>query len=319
MLDELFGDNTFLSKEILCNLENLSENEKREFIKKVEKNNRFVYLKKLSELKEYKNQIVISPEMKIKEELLTPYNIGTEEEENKCDVSFYFHLLKNCKNETEYHHALPKRNNPQFQLLMNLLIGESLKEIHEYEMLFFSDDLNEMDKNLIKEELCELRKMMDYLVSYRDLKNVKEEEKEMNTLIYLKSSNHNYYAISDLKGIDIEYYDSFLELMESIQNGMFKGVKVFKNNEKLDGLCEVRNFKTRIVFKRISNDTYAILSLFMKKADNEKSYRLNLYNRMDAYNVQKEYMKMGIQNKEYLKENQKVTEEMKRILRRENE
>ena len=69
-----------------------------------------------------------------------------------------------------------------------------------------------------------------------------------------------------------EFCSEFLELFQSIQDGSFKRVKRFLNNNKLVGISEVRGFKPRVVFDRIGKNDYAIITAFLKKCDNDRGY-----------------------------------------------
>ena len=64
-----------------------------------------------------------------------------------------------------------------------------------------------------------------------------------------------------------DFYPSFLELIKSIEDGTFKGVKRFTNNHDLLGVNEVKAHQVRVGFVRLAVDTYALITAFVKKSD----------------------------------------------------
>ena len=72
-------------------------------------------------------------------------------------------------------------------------------------------------------------------------------------------------------------------MLLSIKNGTFKNLKTFKANERLNGLLEVKEFKTRIIFRRLTNNCYIILGMFMKKTDKDMGYLRFLNKRQEQF------------------------------------
>ena len=94
--------------------------------------------------------------------------------------------------------------------------------------------------------------------------------------------------MKDLDDIPKEYYDSFLQLLLSIQNNKFKNRK---NLTDIAKVLEVKNFKTRIIFARVGQAKYAILGLFMKKVDKDKVQRDFIVTRQEQFRCQIETLK----------------------------
>ncbi len=322
-LEELLSKKSFISYQDLDEID-VSEYESEEFrdlFLQIERKNKKFYESKLKELKEYKEKQKNKEDpQKITKEEENRKNYFLEEEDETVDISFYWNHLKHNKNGN-WENTLPKKENPQFFLLMNLLIAEVLKEIKEMEEFILKEQLEGEDKLDFEQEIIENRQLIHSLISYRDKKeesNVKETSK--NKIVYLTSYNNNCYAISDAsRDIEPDFYPSFLELIESIENGTFKNIKAFTNSEKLNGLLEVRNPQVRVIFKQIGENTYAILHLFVKKTNNNTGYRKKLEIRAENFRNQMDYMKRNLENESYLETQENYHKELKRILKREEE
>ncbi len=101
---------------------------------------------------------------------------------------------------------------------------------------------------------------------YLEIEEPQTNEVVENKLVYLKSDLGNVYALKDIEEIPIAYYETILELLESIQNNSFKNVSKFtRNNFWVGGMLEVKGFKIRVIFQKLAEDKYAILGIFMKK------------------------------------------------------
>ena len=109
--------------------------------------------------------------------------------------------------------------------------------------------------------------------------------------------------------------DRFKGLFDSILDGSFKNIKRFnKSNNKNAGVVEVKDYQVRVVFDRIDEDKYAIISAFIKKCDNDKGYATQLEMKIRNYFIQKSLLKEQIKNPEYIKESRKYQEDLYSIL-----
>ena len=107
-----------------------------------------------------------------------------------------------------------------------------------------------------------------------------------------------------------EFCSEFLELFQSIQDGSFKRVKRFLNNNKLVGISEVRGFKPRVVFDRIGKNDYAIITAFLKKCDNDRGYKDSLELKIQKYMSQRDNIVKRLNNPEYRALNEQYTNEL---------
>ena len=181
-------NNVFITSNMFLDIDidGLSGEEYREFITEIEKHNAEIYRKKVTELrnfKEYqKNTILAEENNKIKKEELIEGIESTQEKEEKTDITFYWNLLNSCKNDNDMVHVLPKPSNPQYNLLMNLILAECLKDMKEIEEFLQEEELTEEDKLEFLNELKEKRSRFAKILEYRDHK----EELEVEEAILMK-------------------------------------------------------------------------------------------------------------------------------------
>lgn len=212
-------------------------------------------------------------------ELINSVECETEDETNFFDdsVEYYMSMLESISDEEflngDIEFALPSKNNANYDNIINRICCEYLKQIKEIEELLFEEQTT-----LSKSDLCDFKEEVNIL--NKKIKAVKKEQEEQlnennevkNNLVFVPTSSGNIKVIEELSSINEEYYERFNGLFESIIDGTFKNVKRFVSNDKFTGLCEVRDFKTRVLFARIGKKDYAIISAFVKKTNVDKAY-----------------------------------------------
>ena len=280
---------------------NISYNERKEILKQINEHNKKIYGKEKEISREFmklKNQ----SETIIK--ISTDFKISTQYKENKveplhCDIKDYFSKIKDCKDLEEIISLLPDRNNVEFDNILSVILVKlyALKvEILNF-MKQYKDDVYEIFEN----DLNEIEEKIEIILDY---KNQKEENNELtsteNKVVFLKNSNNEPIIFQNLKGNE-EYYDSFFELFNSIIDGSFKNMGTYKNNNKLNDLYKVKLFKTRIIFSRINENTFAILGAFIKKCDNDSRHRNFLQNLSLSFESQHNHLLEIADNEELMK------------------
>lgn len=225
---------------------------------------------------------------------------------------YYSNLIKDFSNSNESTDGvkiviknLPSIENKNYQNIINRIKIEILKEIYELEELKVEETDLEFIKEVEKEQ--EYKKgiidWIDYALTQGQKEMLEHGITLNNKLIFLKTTFGSIYVENDLYGNE-EYFESFRELLISIENGTLKHVKQFEGNSKLKGVSEVKGFKTRILFERLSENIYIVLGAFIKKSDKAKDYINSLVNRIDFYRKAKPFIELELSNPNYLEENQ---------------
>ena len=156
-------------------------------------------------------------------------------------------------------------------------------DVNEFQLLLKKANFSEEEtKTILKLASETMKKQKEERIEAK-VEQAPSIEKTENQLMYLLSDKGNCYALKDIDSIPIDYYSSFANLLLSIKNGTFKNLKTFKANERLNGLLEVKEFKTRIIFRRLTNNCYIILGMFMKKTDKDMGYLRFLNKRQEQF------------------------------------
>ena len=258
--------------------------------------------------------------IKSKQELeKTPYCDIDFEEEIEYYLTDYNSLTEETLEESLLS-ILPSHKTHRYKDIIFRLISESLKEIKEISELILKGKFE-------KEDIIEMRKFIS--LEERKIKILKEhlnqedelskEEEINNEIILVPSLSGNIKIIDDLEKIHPSFYENFLELIESIKSGTFKGVKRFTNNMRFAGISEVRGQQVRIAFTRLNKNTYALITAFTKKCDNDKGYRDSLIQKLSDYRILEPKLQELIEDEEFQRENTLNVERLYALLGKQEE
>ena len=234
-------------------------------------------------------------------------------------VDYYNYLISSiddCEDlQDQIESSLPNPNTGDYKtivLRLKLKLLKSIKEtadfISECREEFDDEDLEEY-----KEEIRLCSKKLEILKSESNEEVSENKTSTKNNFFFPVSSMGNIRVIDEIEKISKsspEFCSEFLELFQSIQDGSFKRVKRFLNNNKLVGISEVRGFKPRVVFDRIGKNDYAIITAFLKKCDNDRGYKDSLELKIQKYMSQRDNIVKNLNNPEYRALNEQYTNEL---------
>jgi len=299
---ELLEYNKDVSKNKLKELNNLSSDKNK---KKIE----IVPSKKTFNVK--KSEIVKEP--------IIQDDLDDETDEFEDEIDFYLSELRKINiNETDdITDSLPLRSNYDYKKIIYRLIFEFKKDIKD-----INDIIQKEKDTLTKDELLELKeeinnnnKMISIL---KETQEEKEESKERpkikNNLFFLTTSSGNVRVIEELESIADEYYPLFQELFKSIEDGSFKGIKRFTNNNELKGALEVRAPKVRVVFTKLSKNNYMAITAFTKKLTMNRGYIVPVKLKYMEYKKDEKRFKELVDNPDFIKQNEEYKENLYSLL-----
>lgn len=234
-------------------------------------------------------------------------------------VDYYNYLISSiddCEDlQDQIESSLPNPNTGDYKtivLRLKLKLLKSIKEtadfISECREEFDDEDLEEY-----KEEIRLCSKKLEILKSESNEEVNENKTSTKNNFFFPVSSMGNIRVIDEIEKISKsspEFCSEFLELFQSIEDGSFKRVKRFLNNNKLVGISEVRGFKPRVVFDRIGKNDYAIITAFLKKCDNDRGYKDSLELKIQKYMSQRDNIVKKLNNPEYRALNEQYTNEL---------
>lgn len=242
-----------------------------------------------------------------------------EEDSFEDELAFYLNSYRQLSedfSEEELRAILPKKKHPKYKDILLRLSLESVKEIKEVTNMLRDNDVTDEEEEICFKVMDAEKRKIEFIRS-RLVQSEKQEEiveEEKNNIVLVPTLSGNIRVLDDLEHIPSEYYDGFRELISSIVDGTFKGVKMFASNSQLFGISEVKAFKIRVVFTRLSDDTYAIITAFVKKTDKDKLYNESLNNKGREYRTLEPKLKENLNNREFMEENEKSVQQLWNIL-----
>lgn len=254
------------------------------------------------------------------EDVISENNIGVVECDDDFDkeVEFYLSDFLDLKvyDKESIEDVLPSRSNYNYERIVLRIMAEITHDIKDIREIIISDSV--MDKDDLEEYKEELLSLTNKRDTLREILLYEEDEidnNKQNTLIFLPIKGTEEFRIFDeLKSIPQEEYAGFLELFESIKNGTFKNIRRFINNKSLNGAIEVKGHNIRVVFQRLSKDCYGIVSMFMKKTQNNNEYRSTLINRYTEFKSMEKELKEKIKDQDFILKNKQLEEKLFAIL-----
>lgn len=204
--------------------------------------------------------------------------------------------------------------------IIKRLMAEIIKDKKDLNDMCNSN-LSSEDKEEIKEEIKKYNikfKILEDLLSKEENKEIPKEEQ--NTIILVPTISGNDRCIDEVKKLDKSYYESIIKLLDSIIYGTFKGHKSFKSiNKYLQGVEEVRDVRgrTRIVYDRLDNKKYAVITIFDKHNDTDSKYINMLKEKVENYKSMKKELLENSYDDNFIKEEERKIELLFKILGKE--
>lgn len=201
----------------------------------------------------------------------------------------------------------------------NYLMLGIIKEINLYRILADEAYVNKEVEMVLeaKNLILDLENKLNYLKNKNDSKQVIVNEEKNCRIIFLDTSSLRTYFLEDIKGLD-EYYDSFNKIFSSLESGNPYDVRYFGSVDKnLEGLAETRDLsgKTRIFFKKLTEDTYIVIGAIVKKVDRTYGYKNQIENRYKYYLQQESYILEHLNDEDFIRLQEGHLDEVKRKIK----
>ena len=211
--------------------------------------------------------------------------------------------------------VLPTKSDYRYQDIIIRLHLSSLKEIKELSELLTDEnntkeDLEEI-KHLIRLENKKI-KLLKEISAQKETEKSTDNEKKI-TIILAPTSTGSIRLLEELKRIPNDFYFQFIEIITSLEKGVLRRVKAFVEIKDFKGIRELRCGDVRIVFKRLSNDKYALITGFVKR-NADQAYREHIQHTILDYKQIEEQLKKVSTEEDFLCENEKRVMDLKNIL-----
>ena len=288
--------------------------------KVLEENIRIAAIKK-KEIKEYQEEIEKEErvEQKEKKEIKEIETVKEENSEFEDEIDYYLGDYKSLTDisKESLKEILPQKSHYEYEKILYRLMLESIKEIKEIEE--FIEEETDKDSLLEMRHLIEVEKeKIRFLKELLKEEEIEEEIEKKNKIFLAPTPSGRIRIQEDMKTLPQETYPGFIELIESIKNGTFKGVKRLINDLNLDlAISEVRGDGIRILFSRMDKNSYIIITAFQKKTMSSKGYHEMVKSRIQSYKQILESFKYLLEEESYQIEQEKEVEELFQTLKKE--
>ncbi|MCI8467554.1 MAG: hypothetical protein HFI08_05135 [Bacilli bacterium] len=170
---------------------------------------------------------------------------------------------------------------------------------------------NFQDKEACKREIEAILCQIGWIQNFQ-----KSEKKEVNSathnnIMFLTSSSGRIIPLEEImKNIPMEFYDSLKEALLSIENRTFIGFKPLTKRK----YNELKKADIRVLYSRVNENTFLILSCFIKDFYSNLKYRENLKRLNDILEKNESEYKTLAQDPNYLEEQDKIKNTIYNIL-----
>ncbi len=243
--------------------------------------------------------------------------VSTRDQEFEEEVDYYYSQVRELSIDNiddEIEEVLPNRKNYDYERIAKRIQAELMKNIKELREFIASEKLKDNDliefTEEIDSELAKIRAVSKAMQNHQQEMEAEQLDETPNTLIFVPTSGGNIRVQDEIDHIDQSYYKRFDQLLSSIKDGTFKGVK--KMHAELAGLAEVKDRPSgaRITFMRLDKKTYAIISAFVKKSDNNNGYQRMVANHYQTYLSAESDLRRAIQNPEFVSMHQEIEQQI---------
>lgn len=253
-------------------------------------------------------------------EVTLQQNTTEDADDFEGEVDYYLSQIKDLTLENIdelIEEALPVAQKTNSKAILLRLKLESLRNLRELNEVLEDEGLTEEDLIMFSDDVSLEKKKISYIDLA--LKEPQEREKdqgptEENKLILVPTISGNIRILDEVEHLAPSYYEGFIELFDSIKDGTFKRVKRFTNNNALNGICEVRGQQIRVIFARLDNNSYALITAFIKKCDNDNGYNSTLKQKVADYRLVADKIKANLSNRAFLEEQRNYEVELYRKL-----
>ncbi|MCI8575836.1 MAG: hypothetical protein HFI09_05135 [Bacilli bacterium] len=228
----------------------------------------------------------------------------SEIKEKQRNEPLTLNIFLNLQDLQKYLHSAP-----DLDLAKKHLITLLYEEATSYNQIALEGNLLEQAE--CKKEIKEILSKIQWIKNYQKPEQTKEQTINHNNLIYLTSSSGRIIPLEEItKDIPIEFYDLLKETLLSIKNGTFLGFKSLSYKK----YNELRKIKVRVLFKQINENTFLILSCFIKNYTSQKKYSEDLKRLNKILEEQESNYTTLARNPYYLEEQAKITETIMELL-----
>ena len=188
--------------------------------------------------------------------------------------------------DREYYYIIIKILNEYLDELLTiytLLLDKEVYSRRSQRIELIKDYYNLLEKYIII--INYYNQITEYtLEDSNEPEEIEVVEQEERRLIYSRSIHDITKAkiISDMGNFAYENYEDVENLIIQFKSGNLgnKKIKTIKKGNKSDGHIELKNDNIRVILRRVKDNVYCLLGVFIKKATNDMGMYRTMTNRM---------------------------------------
>lgn len=221
----------------------------------------------------------------------------------------YYDAINLLQDEQDIINALPTTDFRNFFPLIAGLITKIETELQKLQdELSASQDEKKEFIEYINEEIEITNKKIS--ICQKLLEKAKKDEtiidefekQPIKNIVFATTASGNICFEKDLKAIPEECYQEISEMLNKFSAEVIeeknpkKEKNISRNNNKLNGIHELKGFQIRIYYKIISSDVVYVFMICEKKNTNSDSFRQDIITRASSQNHQYEFLKKQMEN-----------------------
>lgn len=179
---------------------------------------------------------------------------------------FFYYLVDTSFNMKAFVNEFPIMEYANFLELVDGLLEKIAREIESFKEGLSPEEIEELRnfseyELLLEKQKYTLARKQEYL-EQRQVQADNEKEAYRN-IIFAKTPAGNPCLMQDLKDIDEENYDKFLETLKRLRNNdtdfNAEKQKPLTGSNALKGLYEIKAFQFRLIYMIINKDTVLVI------------------------------------------------------------
>lgn len=183
----------------------------------------------------------------------------------------YISVIQEMETIEEIESALPSRETKNYYEFIRELI-QRFMEIRQTLCALLEDVTDNLDQKYVEKELEKNELHLTVLNHCLEEEKIFITDERKRNIIFLKTASDGIsFFEKDLKAFPKEYLPSIMNLYEKLKQDFHsENEPLFKRligDDRVKGLYELKDFKIRLVFHILSDNTAVVIAAYLKKSN----------------------------------------------------
>lgn len=186
-------------------------------------------------------------------------------------LNSYISIIQEMETEEQIEGALPSRETQNYEDFIQILI-QKFMEIRQTLSMMLLDVTDDTDQKYLEEELERNDLHLSILNHCLEKTTIHTENPPKRNVIFLKTASDGVsFFEKDLKTFPKEYLPYIMELYEKLKQDFYSKndvlLKKMKENPHIKDFYELKDFKIRLVFRILKDNTAVVIAAYLKKSN----------------------------------------------------